>query len=520
MFASGNRRWPGKFGPDAQLPARTRRERVTGYACGVAAPFVCTLAAWPFRSVLEPASILMSYMLGVFLVASRYGRGPSLTASLMSPPVFAYYFAPPIFSFAISDLENIVGLAVMIVVASLTSNLLDRARSQAEIARQRENRANALYRLSRALADAHSREAIAALAAARIRDEFATAAAILAADDNRSLPLSPFAAWPDFDPESARQTFAANALRQCRDTVYYPLAGSQAVFGVLLVKAEPFTRSAHPEALALFETFRNLIGQALERLYLAERAREAGLQVQAEALRNALLSAISHDLRTPLTRISGAAGALIDNADRLSAAERQEFYRAVLDEAQRMAELTSKILDMARLSSGEITLHCEWNALEEIVGSALARLDKALRERPVRIQIPDSLPLLWVDAVLFEQVLANLIENTIKYTPPGSPIDIGAELAADGLQLAVTDYGAGIPDGMQDKIFDKFYRLGGETEPGGVGLGLALCRTIVAAHGGRIRASNAAGKGASLVIELPLREPPALDWSEPEERGG
>lgn len=516
----GSRRWQSNAGPEARLPARTRRERFTGYVCGIAAPFICTLAAWPLRSILEPASILMSYMLGVFLVASRYGRGASLTASLLSPPVFAYYFAPPIFSFAISDLENIVGLAIMIVVASLTSNLLDRARSQAEIARQRENRANALYRLSRALSDAQSREAIATLAAERIRDEFGAEAVIVPADENRRLPASFAEVGPGFDAEAARQAFAANSTRHSQGAAYYPLAGSQTVFGVLLVRAEPSSRLAHPEALALFETFRNLVGQALERLYLAERAREAGLQVQAEALRNALLSAISHDLRTPLTRISGAAGALIDNADRLSAAERQEFYRAVFDEAQRMAELTSKILDMARLSSGVITLHCEWNALEEIVGSALTRLDKALRERPVRTQIPDSLPLLWFDAVLFEQVLANLIENAIKYTPPGSPIDIGAELATDSLQLTVTDYGAGIPDGMQQKIFDKFYRLSGETEHGGVGLGLALCRTIIAAHGGRIRATNVAGKGAAFIIDLPLREPPALDWGETGESDG
>jgi two-component system sensor histidine kinase KdpD len=179
-----------------------------------------------------------------------------------------------------------------------------------------------------------------------------------------------------------------------------------------------------------------------------------------------------------------------------------------------MAELTSKILDMARLSSGEIVLHREWNALEEIVGSALTRLNKHLRDRPVRTQLPDSLPLVWIDAVLLEQVLVNLIENAVKYTPPGSPIDIGAEKTAHGLRLAVSDYGPGIEPGMEEKIFDKFYRAVAETQQSGVGLGLALCRAIVEAHEGTISAANLSGKGAIFVIELPVHEPPPLDFKE------
>jgi len=190
--------------------------------------------------------------------------------------------------------------------------------------------------------------------------------------------------------------------------------------------------------------------------------------------------------------------------------ERRELNQLILDEAQRMSELTGKLLDMARLSSGEIVLHRDWNAIEEIVGSALNRLDKYLQDRPVRTTLPDNLPLLWIDAVLMEQVVLNLIENAVKYTPPGSPIDIGAQLLADGFRLTVADYGTGIAKGQEQRIFDKFFRGHVESQHNGVGLGLALCRTIVEAHGGSIKTINMAGKGAMFIIELPLHEAPEV----------
>jgi K+-sensing histidine kinase KdpD len=180
-----------------------------------------------------------------------------------------------------------------------------------------------------------------------------------------------------------------------------------------------------------------------------------------------------------------------------------------------MSDLTSKILNMARFSSGEIILHQDWNVLEEIVGSALNRLNRSIQNRPVRTQLPSNLPLVWVDAVLLEQVLINLIENAIKYTPSGSPIDISAEKSTSGWQLVVADYGLGIPVGMEEKVFEKFYTLETETQQGGVGLGLALCRAIIEAHGGTMKAVNKNGKsGATFIMNLPLREPPLLNLDE------
>lgn len=500
-----------------------RRRQWRGYAWGIATPFICTLINWPLRYAIGEGSILMIYLLGVFVAANYFGRGASMIASLLTAPLFAFYFARPIFSFAISDLENIIGLGVMMVVANVTSNLQDKVRLQAELARQREIRTQALYRLSQALAETGHQQAVAGVAVQHIYEQFGAQSVLLFPDEQGRL-IFPHGESHPWSLRSVDLLAAQQALQLVKGQspmdgnapFYYPLARSQTVLAVLAIRFETVSIGSDPQLSAFFDTFCSLITQALERLHLTEQAKDATLQAESEALRNALLSAISHDLRTPLTRISGAASALIEECSACADVEQQDLGKVILDEAQRMSDLTTKILNMARLSSGKIILHQDWNALEEIVGSALTRLDKNLRNRPVRTQVPDSVPLVWIDAVLVEQVLVNLIENAIKYTPPGSPIDISAALLPTAIRLTVSDYGPGIPKGMAERLFDKFYRHETETQTGGVGLGLALCRTIVEAHGGTIKATNLIGKGAAFIIDLPLREPPALNWDETE----
>lgn len=498
--------------------ALAAKEHMLGYVWGIASPLVVTLIDWPLRLWLGPASILMTYLLGVFLVASRYGRGASIAASLLSAPLFAFYFAKPIFSFAIHDLENIIGLAVMIVVANVTGSLLEKNRLQAELARQRETRASALYRLSRDLSSAQDHDAVARIAVKHIQDEFSALSVLLNVDSQNQLQTPSRLIAPislqDIDLAEAQRTFENQQVKQEKHIAYYPLKGSRAWQGVLVIETpDPFPWQAI-ERTAFFDTFCQLIAQTLERLDFATQAREATLQAESEALRNALLTSISHDLRTPLTRIIGATSALIENEAEFSISERQECNHIVLDEAQRMSELTGKLLDMARLSSGEIRLQQDWNAIEEIVGSALNRLDRFIKDRPVRTVLPDTLPLLWIDAVLIEQVLVNLIENAIKYSPAGSPIDICGQVQDQWCRLTVADYGPGIGRGQENKIFDKFYRGVAESDQSGVGLGLALCKAIIEAHGGEIQARNRAGKGAEFAITLPLREPPLVAETE------
>lgn len=487
--------------------------KYSGYFWGVLTPLICTVIAWPLHSLLGEASVLMLYMLGVFLVASRFGRGASMVASLLSAPVFAFYFASPIFSFAIRDIENIVGLVVMIVVANLTSNLLDQYKLQAELARLRENRSNALYRLSEALADASSREAVAAVAVEHIFLEFSACSVLLFYDLDKRIkfPQQP-SHRHSLRGHELREILNASASENLNKQLVHQhalsFANNQQALLVMKLTSAVLEDAA---VKSFFDTFLTLIQQSLERLSLAEQAQEASVRVKTETLRNALLSAISHDLRTPLTRINGAALTLLEAGASLDQEEGQELATVIIEESQRMSDLTSKILNMARLTSGEIVLHQDWNAIEEIVGSALMRMDSNLKDRPVRTLISEQIPLVWLDAVLMEQVLVNVIENVVKYTPPGSPVDISAHVSGAFIELSVTDYGPGIPEGMEDKLFEKFFRLAAESCQSGVGLGLALSRTIIRAHGGDIKAINAAGKGLALIISLPWCLPPALD---------
>lgn len=493
-----------------QFASDRAKQRWLGYTWGVAAPLICTAIDWPLRNWLGPASILMTYLLGVFLVASRFGRGASIVASVLSAPVFAFYFAKPIFSFAIHDLENAVGLAVMIVVANVTGSLLEKSRHQADLATQREALASALYRLSQALLTVSDSPGVSSIALSHLRDELGVDAVLLEPDCNGNLAEST-PGLPTLNAAIAVKAFESRSAIREHGVIYYPLNGSRSCQGVLAIR---LGRADSSELKAFLDTFCHLIAQTIERLQFATQAREAKLAADTEALRNALLSSISHDLRTPLTRIVGAIGDLIDNDTGLTEGVRLEVCQLVLDEAQRMSELTGKLLDMARLSSGEIVLHRDWNAIEEIVGSALNRLEKQLRERPVRTLLPDDLPLLWIDAVLIEQVLVNLIENAAKYSPATSPIDISSQIENGYCLLRVADYGPGIPLGQEQKIFEKFHRAAPETGQSGVGLGLALCKSIVEAHGGTIEVRNRPGKGAEFALSLPLREPPALSATE------
>jgi two-component system sensor histidine kinase KdpD len=516
---AGNR--PNPRGPEtrgrdlARSPRKPLAPHLQGYAWGVAAPALCTLIDWPLRHTLQPASVLITYLLGVFLVATRYGRGPSIAASLLSAPAFAFFFAPPIFSLAITDLENSIGLGVMLVVAHVTSGLLERLRVQADITAQRERRATALYRLSQALAEARNEPEIVRAAVRHIRSEFDAWAVLLLPDGDGRLPAAP----QGVDPEAARDVFEHGrpegrgaAAEAGNPMAYLPLTGSRGPIGILAMP--PLPQRGDPEEKAFLDMFVGQITQALERIRLAEQVQAASVQAESEALRNALLSALSHDLRTPMTRIVGTASTLAEQGASLAEAERQELARAIQEEAQHMADLMSKILDMARLTAGKLILHREWNALEEIVGGTLTRLDKALRGRSVSIRLPDPLPLIWVDAVLLQQVLTNLIENAIKYTPAGSPIEIAADWRPATLSLTVADRGPGFPRGAEARLFEKFHRLETESPQSGVGLGLALCRAIVEAHGGVLGAANRSGGGALFTLTLPLREPPAAAWEE------
>jgi len=300
--------------------------------------------------------------------------------------------------------------------------------------------------------------------------------------------------------------------------LYIPLRAPTRARGVLAVKARNRRLLRIPEQRQLLDTFAALIAIALERVHYVEVAQDALVRMESERLRNSLLAALSHDLRTPLTVLVGLAESLTLTKPCLSPAQ-LESAAAIQDEARRMSTLVSNLLDMARIESGEVKLNLQWQPLEEVVGSALNATHGMLKQHVVEVQLPRDLPLVRIDALLIERVLVNLLENASKYTPPGSRIALSAEVIADQLSVSVSDNGPGLPVGREEAVFQKFTRGERESATPGVGLGLAICRAIVESHQGRIVATRRPGGGARFSFTLPLGHPPAAA-EEPEAAHG
>jgi two-component system sensor histidine kinase KdpD len=248
---------------------------------------------------------------------------------------------------------------------------------------------------------------------------------------------------------------------------------------------------------------------ALERAYLAEEAERVRLQVETEQLRSSVLSSVSHDLRTPLASITGAASGLLDDDGSLAPQARRELAQLAYEEAERLNRLVGNLLDMTRLEAG-VRIEKDWQSLEEVIGVALNRLEARLQDHPLTTSLPPDLPLIACDSLLIEQVLVNLLENAIKYTPSGTPIELAVQVENNGVRVEVADHGHGLPPGTEQRIFDKFYRAQPDSVRG-AGLGLAICQSIIKTHGGRIWAENRSEGGAIFRFVLPTEgEPPEV----------
>ena len=480
-----------------------------------------TVVSFPVFSSLSLTNVAMVFLLGVALVASRYGRGPTIFASFLSIALFDFFFVPPRFTFAVSDVSYVLTFGVMLAIALLISGLTLRIRAQAETARERERRTAALYALSRELAATRGESDLVVAAARHVRDTFGVPAQILLPDESGRLQ-APLGTTPAYPMDEKEQSVAAWVFGRGRvagagtDTLpaaqglYVPLIGSTGIIGVLGLRPDDPKRFQDPTVQHLLETFAGQAATALERAGLAERAQQEQVEVEAERLRTALLSSLSHDMRTPLGAITGALTSVLEDRGTLSESTRRDLLETALEEAQRMNRLIGNLLDMIRVESGALQVQKEWQPLEEAVGVALIRLEGRLRDHPVQVNLPPDLPLVPLDAVLIEQVFINLVENAVKYTPPGTPIEITATAVEGAVRVDVADRGPGLPPGEETRIFEKFYRAPGATSTSGVGLGLTICRGIITAHGGRIWAENRRGGGAVFHFTLPLAGAPPL----------
>ncbi len=294
--------------------------------------------------------------------------------------------------------------------------------------------------------------------------------------------------------------------------LYLPLVAPRGIMGVLGLKPPAAATLADPEQLHLLETFANQTALAIERAMLAEEAQRAQVEVEAERLRSAFLSSVSHDLKTPLASITGAASSLLEGEQYIDPKSRRELIEGIHEEADRLNRVVSNVLDMSRLESGPITLRRDWHPLEEVVDAAIAGVHSRREKRVITRDLSPALPLVSIDGVLIGQVLANLLDNAIKYTPPDSSIRVSARPEEGGVLVEVADSGPGLPPGSEQRLFEKFYQAGPGGRRGGVGLGLAICRAIVDAHGGHIWAENRPEGGAVFRFTLPTRgAPPRMD---------
>lgn len=478
------------------------------------------LVAYGLRSLHladAEANTVMLFLAAVAWCAFRFGRGPAIAASVLAVLGFDFFFVPPFHTFAVADAQYVVTFGVMLAIGLVISTLTSRLRAQVETTRERERRTRALYELGKQLSSLYGQAFLVAAAgekmAGLLGGEVAVylrqpdGAATLAFGPETSIaqhPVSlPAAQWVmEHDQIAGAGT---NTLPSAK-AVFFPLVGSQTTCGALALTAPAVVTHLDPEERRLIEACASQLALALERDQLAIDAAEARIQAEAEEVRSSLLSSVSHDLKTPLAAIAGASSSLLEAAH-LDVDTRKQLLETVADEAARLNRLLENILQMSKLEAGASPPHRQWHVLEEIVGTALHHTRRELAAHPVSVQLPADLPLVYVDGLLFEQVLINLLENAARHTPTGTQVSIHAAVDGPWIRIALADSGPGLPAGEERRIFEKFYRAPPRSDGGrGSGLGLAICHAILRAHGGEIEAIPRPGGGAEFVLRIPRPE--------------
>lgn len=489
-----------------------------GYAWAALFCALITVAARPLIGYLDLANIVMLFLLGVLLTGVKFGRGPAVLAAFLSVALFDFFFVPPQLSFTVNDAQYLVTFAVMLAVALITGQLTAGLRLQADAASLKERQTQALYEMARDLAGALSVEQTAEIVRCFLFDAFALDVALLLPDESDELK-SVADLQGDFVVDHRLALLAFDQAEPVEDFTlsgygygagYFPLRAPMKVRGVIVYVPTSRNPQAIKEQKPLLATISSLVAIAVERLHYVDVAQTTQVQIVSERLRSSILSALSHDLRTPLTALVGLADSLALARPPLQAPA-LETAEAIREQALRLSGLVGNLLDMARLHAGSVTLRKEWQLLEEVVGASIQLLGRSLANHPIRVELDKDLPLVEFDAVLIERVLCNLLENAAKYSPPGSLIEIAGKMKDRLVEISVCDHGPGFPADRLGSMFEMFVRGDVESSTPGVGLGLAICRAIVDAHEGKIRAANRPEGGACVVFTLPGGIPPAVD---------
>ena len=474
---------------------------------------VSTLLSLTIRGKLEPTNLVMLYLTSVVITAIFLGRGPSLLAAIMAVLSFDFFLVPPYYTFVVNDTQYILTFIVLFVVGLVVSSLTVRVREQAESAIYREQQTSALYNLGRDLTSATDLKSITEIIISNIGQAFNRDVAIFLPENKR---IRVYASSPNYYPDENELAVASWAFEHEQpagrgtDTLYavslrcQPLKTPRGIVGVLGIRPKEENGFLSPEQHQTLNAFTHQAALAIERASLVEQARQAELLQATEKLQTALLNSISHDLRTPLVAITGALTSLDEQAESLNEEYRSSLVATARDDADRLNRLVGNLLSMTRIESGAIKLRLEPGDMQDVIGTALEQLGKRIGEHEIRINIPDDFPLIPMDFTLIVQVVVNLLENAVKYSPKGSLIEVSASLVDDKACLQIADRGVGIPSEDLTRVFDKFYRVQRPGSVSGTGLGLSISKGIVEAHSGQIYARVREGGGTVLSMELPL----------------
>ncbi|MGU3625204.1 DUF4118 domain-containing protein [Comamonas sp. C24C] len=497
-------------------PEREQSVPWKGYAGVTLACLAATAVAELLLQVFDPANVVMLFLLVVVLSAVRWGRGPGAWAALLSVLLFDFYFVPPRNSFSVNDTQYLFTFSLMLGVALVCGQLTARLRHEARVAAERERRAGALARLARDLSGALTQEQVTRIALTTMSGVFDAQTGLLVPDADEQLQLAQ-GSEGTIDTSVGRWSMEHGQMAghgtdtlAAAPALYVPLMAPVRSRGVLVLQLRAPQKLRVPEERRLLDACASQIALALERVHFVEVAQQTQIAMEGERMRNTLLSAVSHDLRTPLTGILGAAQAALPHAPQGPA---HHMLLQIRNQAQALQQLVDNLLAMARLQQGGVQLKREWLPVDELVGSALAQMRERLAAHVLQTSMPAGLPLLQLDAVLMERVLVNLLDNAIKYTPEGTTITVAARVLGSDCVLSVQDAGPGLPVHLSpEQLFEPFTRGQAESAVFGMGLGLALAQRIVQAHGGRLQVAQAEpGPGTVFSISLPVPEQPAMD---------
>jgi len=483
-------------------------------AQGIVWSLVTLLASALISYLVHPyaalSDLIMIYLLGVVLIAIRFSMLVSLATAVLSILSFDFLFIPPALQFAFPDLKSVITFCVMLVVAGVISKLNQRLREEQAASHRNEQTTLALYRLAQDLNGAVRVDQLVASATRHIERALNARAQVLLGDVDGNLSAEPGSPLSAKELGLARDAWSrCEAVKRCdaaTTQVYQPLLGLHRPVGILCVFF-PNGRGDDSDTIRLIVAFAAQLASAVERISLGTAVQHAQVQIETERTRNALLSTVSHDLKTPLSAIVAAGTTLFNEHSELDAATRLELSHTIVEAAERLDDLVTNLLSATRLESGTITLTRSVEALDELLGAVLSRFVERLGARPVKIEIPFSLPLIFVDPKLIELVLINVVENALRYTPEGSALYFEARQVGEEVVVSVADEGEGISEAEREKVFEKFFRGRlARSNDGGAGLGLMICRAAVRAHGGWIVSKSRPGGGACIEFSLPVAE--------------